>query len=266
MRLDEAMVAHRLAATRSAARGLIMAGLVMVDGAVVDKAGSAVHAEAQITLKERPRFVSRAGEKLAHALATFDVDVSGASALDVGSSTGGFVDCLLQQGARRVIALDVGRGQLDLRIRADPRVHVLERVNARYLTRVQLPYEPDLLTMDVSFISITKVLPAVAACMSEQHDGLVLIKPQFEAGRALVGKGGIVRDPHVHRQLLADLGRFVVENAGLDLRGVCESGLRGADGNREFFLRIGRGRENVLGLDRLESVIDEVVGDNDQAV
>jgi len=152
VRLDEILVARGLADSRSAARGLIMAGSVSVSGKVIDKAGTPVAVDAEVTLKERPRFVSRAGEKLAHALAVLQVDVGGVSALDVGASTGGFVDCLLQGGAARVIALDVGRGQLDSGLRPDPRVVVLDRVNARYLTPDRLPYQPDFLTMDVSFI------------------------------------------------------------------------------------------------------------------
>ena len=147
-----------------------------------------------IVVKERPRFVSRAGDKLDAALDTFAVDVTGASVLDVGASTGGFVDCVLQRGATRVIALDVGRGQLDSKLRGDPRVHVIEGVNARYLEPGSLPWQPDLLTMDVSFISVTKVLPAVVGCMAPEFTGVILIKPQFEAGPRDVGKGGIVRD------------------------------------------------------------------------
>ena len=157
IRLDELLPARGLAPSRAAARGLIMAGLVLVSGEVSDKAGTSVSVDADIVLKERPRFVSRAGDK--------------------------------------VIALDVGRGQLDNRLRGHPRVHVLEKVNARYLTRAELPYEPDLLTMDVSFISVGKVLPAVVVCMAPRFEALVLIKPQFEAGPSQVGKGGIVRDP-----------------------------------------------------------------------
>jgi 23S rRNA (cytidine1920-2'-O)/16S rRNA (cytidine1409-2'-O)-methyltransferase len=258
-RLDELLVARGLAPNRSVARGLILAGLVTVDERVVDKAGTAVAEESAVAVKQTPRFVSRAGEKLAHALDLLDVAAQGAAALDVGASTGGFVDCLLQRGAMRVIALDVGRGQLDPHLRNDPHVTVLERVNARYLTPDLLPYVPDLLTMDVSFISVAKVLPAVVACMAERFQGLVLVKPQFEAGRALVGKGGIVRDPSVHRAVLLERGRFVVEQLKVDLYGICGSGLRGTDGNLEFFMHIGRCRENRIELDRLEATVDTVV-------
>jgi len=253
------MVARGLADTRSLARSLIMAGLVSVSGRVVDKAGTPVATDAQITLKERPRFVSRAGEKLAHALSFLDLDVNGVSALDVGASTGGFVDCLLQNGAWRVIALDVGRGQLDLRLVSDPRVVVLDGVNARYLAPGKLPYEPDFLTMDVSFISVDKVVPAATAVLAPRSSGLILIKPQFEAGPANVGKGGIVRDPVIHRKVLVERARFMIEVAGLSVLGICRSGLRGTDGNQEFFLHVGRGGERGLEIDRLEEVVQGVL-------
>jgi 23S rRNA (cytidine1920-2'-O)/16S rRNA (cytidine1409-2'-O)-methyltransferase len=258
-RLDELLVARGLAESRSAARGLILAGLVSVAGKMSDKAGTPVAVDAEITLKERPRFVSRAGEKLEHALTVFGVEVCGVSALDVGASTGGFVDCLLQHGATRVIALDVGRGQLDQRLRTDPRVSVLDKLNARYLTPAQLPYESGFLTMDVSFISVTKIMPAVAACLSPRFEGLILIKPQFEAGPRLVGKGGIVRDPAVHRKVLVECARFMIEEVELNVLGISRSGLRGTDGNQEFFLHVARGGDNGLGLDRLEAVVDGIL-------
>jgi len=257
------MVAKGLAETRSQARGLIMAGLVSISGKVIDKAGTAIALDADIALKERPRFVSRAGDKLAHALDTFGLSVRGASALDVGASTGGFVDCLLQRGAARVIALDVGRRQLDPRLATDPRVVVLDGVNARYLAPSELPYRPDLLTMDVSFISVGKIMPAVTAALAPRFSGLVLIKPQFEAGPGQVGKGGIVRDPAVHRKVLAQAARHMIEVTGLSVLGMCSSGVRGAGGNREFFIYVGRGGEEGIEIDRLETVIDEVVAAGD---
>jgi len=264
IRLDELVLLRGLAPSRSAARALIMAGLVLVGGEVSDKAGTPVPADAEIALKQRPRFVSRAGEKLAHALEVFGVGVAGLSALDVGTSTGGFVDCLLQAGASRVIALDVGRWQLAPRLRADDRVHVMDKVNARFLTREALPYEPDMLTMDVSFISVAKVLPAVVACMACHFEGMILIKPQFEAGPARVGKGGVVREPSVHRDVLLSLGRFVIGDLDADLSGVCRSGLRGTDGNVEFFFHIGRGGAKRLGLDTLEQAVDEVLHEDSE--
>lgn len=265
VRLDELIVSRGLAPSRSAARGLIMAGLVLAAGEISDKAGTQVSADVEIALKERPRFVSRAGEKLAHALDILGLDVSGALALDVGASTGGFVDCLLQSGAQKVVALDVGRGQLDHRLRLDPRVYPLDRVNARYLARDQLPYLPDLLTMDVSFISVSKVLPAVVPCMAPAFQGMILIKPQFEAGPDLVGKGGIVRDPEVHHQVLVERGRFVIEELDAQLIGICRSGLPGADGNEEFFFRIARGGEKGVGLDTLEPVVRDVLARAERA-
>lgn len=236
-----------------------MAGLVLVGGVVSDKAGTPVPLDAEVALKQRPRYVSRAGEKLAHALLCFAIEVAGVSALDVGASTGGFVDCLLQGGAKRVIALDVGRGQLDARVASDPRVTVIDRLNARYLTQAQLPYRPDFLTMDVSFISVTKVLPSVVACMAEKFEAVILVKPQFEAGPALVGKGGIVRDSRVHREVILERARFMANDLGLEVAGACASGLRGTDGNQEFFLYVGRCGVIGLGLDRLEAMVDEIL-------
>jgi 23S rRNA (cytidine1920-2'-O)/16S rRNA (cytidine1409-2'-O)-methyltransferase len=264
VRLDELLVARGLAPSRSAARGLIMARLVRVDDQVSDKAGTLTRPEARVEVKQRPRFVSRGGEKLVHALEVFALDVTGASALDVGASTGGFVDCLLQAGAARVIALDVGRGQLEGGLRNDPRVFPLDRVNARYLTPEQLPFIPDLFTMDVSFISVTKVLPAVVGAMAPAYRGIVLMKPQFEAGPERVGKGGVVRDAAVHRDILLELGRFVIDHLEAELHGVTDSGLLGADGNREFFFYLSRGGEKGWGLDTLGRAVDMVVGVGDK--
>jgi len=240
-----------------------MAGLVLVEGQVSDKAGTRLAVDADVSLKQRPRYVSRAGEKLAHALEVFGVDVRGVSALDVGASTGGFVDCLLQEGAERVIALDVGRGQLADRLGRDPRVFPLDKTNARHVVAGMLPFVPDLLTMDVSFISVAKVLPAVVGCMAEQWQGIVLIKPQFEAGPRQVGKGGIVRDPTVHREVLLGLGRFVIESLDAELTALCASGLPGADGNREFFFHLVRSGEKGLRLDTLESAVEAIIGPSD---
>lgn len=241
-----------------------MAGLVEVSGAMVDKAGAPVSGDADIHVKSRPRFVSRAGDKLAHALEVFGLDAAGVRALDVGASTGGFVDCLLQSGAERVIALDVGYGQLDQRLRGDPRVHVMERVNARFLEAGSLPYTPDFLTVDVSFISLKKVLPAVLAAMSPSFDALLLVKPQFEAGPQRVGKGGIVRSAAVRVEVLEDIAHALTGQLGLEVWGVTDSGLPGAGGNREFFFRAGRGRGEGLALDTLERCIERVSGSEDR--
>jgi 23S rRNA (cytidine1920-2'-O)/16S rRNA (cytidine1409-2'-O)-methyltransferase len=255
-RLDELLVNRGLAGTRNVARGLIMAGRVAVDGARIDKAGAAVPVDAQVTVSRGPRFVSRGGEKLEGALAAFGVAVQGRWALDVGASTGGFVDCLLQAGAAGVIAMDVGHGQLDMRLRTDPRVAVLERLNARYVQQEDLPYVPDLVTMDVSFISVRKVLGPVVACMAYDFEGVVLVKPQFEAGRAQVGKRGIVRDVDVHRAVVIETGRFLMREARVDVLNVCRSSVPGVGGNQEFFYHIGRGREKGVGLDRLAEVVE----------
>jgi 23S rRNA (cytidine1920-2'-O)/16S rRNA (cytidine1409-2'-O)-methyltransferase len=262
IRLDELVLSRGFASSRTAARSMIMAGLVLVHGEVSDKAGTLVDLAAPITVKERPRFVSRGGDKLDAALETFEVDVAGASALDVGASTGGFVDCLLQRGAARVVALDVGRGQLDARLRTDPRVEVVEGINARYLVPDQLPWRPDLLTMDVSFISVAKVLPAVVACLAPVYTGVILIKPQFEAGPKDVGKGGIIRDLEVHRRVLRDAAQFVAEQLDGELLSLCRSVLPGSGGNVEYFFHIGRGGENRPALDTLDSAIDHVVQGN----
>lgn len=259
IRLDQLLVERGLAPSRNVARGLVLAGLVQVEGRMVDKAGQSVPVDATLSLKERPRFVSRAGEKLAHALEVFGVDVGGARALDVGSSTGGFVDCLLQGGAAQVIAVDVGYGQLDPRLRNDARVTVLERTNARYLTADLLPYGPDLLTMDVSFISVTKVLAAVVPLLAPAFQALVLVKPQFEAGPRRVGKGGIVRDPQVHRDVLRAVIAFVSDQMQLNVWGVTDSGLPGAGGNREFVLWFGQGGAEASSPDTLDREVKRLV-------
>jgi 23S rRNA (cytidine1920-2'-O)/16S rRNA (cytidine1409-2'-O)-methyltransferase len=230
-RLDVLLVERGLAESRSQAQALVLAGLVPG----YDKPGTQVDPEAPVTVERPPPYVSRGGEKLAHALDELGLDVTGRSALDVGASTGGFTDVLLQRDADRVIALDVGYGQLHPRLRADPRVTVLERTNAREVE--QLPYAPDLIVCDVSFISVRKVLPPLLALAAPQWDALVLVKPQFEAGRADVGKGGVVRDPEIHRSVL----RTVAEAApawGAVAAGVVDSGLPGPKGNREFFLHL----------------------------
>ena len=232
-RLDQVLTERGLAESRAKAQGLIMAGQVRVDGEVVDKAGAATLAEAVITLDQGLPFVGRGGVKLAHALDHFALDVSGEAALDVGASTGGFTDCLLQRGAARVYALDVGRGQLHHRLRRDARVKVMERINAHFPFSVPEPV--GLATVDVSFISLVQVIPNVAAHVAPGGRLLCLVKPQFEAGRDRVPRGGVVRDPNVHGEALAALVVWAVEE-GLRVRGVTASPIRGDKGNREFFL------------------------------
>jgi 23S rRNA (cytidine1920-2'-O)/16S rRNA (cytidine1409-2'-O)-methyltransferase len=234
-RLDERLVREGLARTRSQAQGLILAGRVLVDGAPASKSGQAVAAEAQVRLRggER-RYVSRGGEKLAGALADLGLDPAGKVCLDLGASTGGFTDCLLQHGARQVIAVDVGYGQFDLRLREDPRVRLLERTNARFLTRADVPETVDLVTVDVSFISATLLLPSVRE-IAPQADLLVMVKPQFEVGRARVGKGGVVRDDADRAAAVAQV-RAAAEALGWAAHGEAESRLPGPKGNREVFL------------------------------
>jgi 23S rRNA (cytidine1920-2'-O)/16S rRNA (cytidine1409-2'-O)-methyltransferase len=250
-RLDVVLVERGLAESREQAKALVMAGLVPG----YDKPGQQVGDDATLTVERPPRFVSRGGEKLAHALDKLGVDPAGKDCLDLGASTGGFTDCLLQRGAARVIALDVGYGQLHPRLRHDDRVTVLERVNARHLGA--LPFPPDLITCDVSFISATRVLPSAIALAAPGWAALVLVKPQFEAGRADVSKG-VVRDPAVHRRVLRD---FCAAAASWDTRvaGVVDSAHPGPKGNREFVVHL-IASEKPSDPDELERRIDSAVG------
>jgi 23S rRNA (cytidine1920-2'-O)/16S rRNA (cytidine1409-2'-O)-methyltransferase len=250
-RLDVALVERGLAESRAQAQALVMAGLV----AGYEKPGQQVADDVELTVERPPRFVSRGGEKLAHALDELDVDPAGKDCLDLGASTGGFTDCLLQGGASRVIALDVGYGQLHPRLRDDPRVIVLERVNARHLDA--LPFAPELVTCDVSFISATQVLPPALALAALGWEALVLVKPQFEAGRADAPKG-VVRDPDVHRRVLRE---FCAAAAGWGARiaGVVDSGHPGPKGNREFVVHL-IASEEPSDPDELERRIDAAVG------
>jgi 23S rRNA (cytidine1920-2'-O)/16S rRNA (cytidine1409-2'-O)-methyltransferase len=241
LRLDALLVERGLAASRERARALILAGRVRIDGQVVAKAGTAVRQDAVIDLLEPDHpYVGRGGLKLEHALATFAIDVTGRFALDIGASTGGFTDVLLRRGAARVVALDVGHGQLDWRLRNDPRVIVLERVNARTLTPDQLPADTrrfGVVTIDVSFISLRQVLPVVPPLLSSGADIIVLVKPQFEAGRQEVGKGGIVRDEDVQARVVDEVVHAAVA-LGLTRVGLSESPITGMEGNREFLLHL----------------------------
>jgi len=230
-RLDNLMVERGLAQTRTQAQALIMAGRVRG----YSKAGQQVPDDAEIELTAKAPFVSRGGEKLANALDGLGVDPAGRDCLDVGASTGGFTDCLLQRGARRVIALDVGYGQLAQKLRDDSRVTVLERVNARELK--ELPFAPELVVCDVSFISLKLVLPPALALAAPGWQALVLVKPQFEAGKEEVGKGGVIRDPEIRRRVVREIAE-----ASLDwharVAGVVDSGLPGPKGNREIFIQL----------------------------
>jgi 23S rRNA (cytidine1920-2'-O)/16S rRNA (cytidine1409-2'-O)-methyltransferase len=247
-RLDVLLVERGLAESRAQAQALVLAGLVPG----YEKAGQQVDERAELSVTSPPPYVSRGGEKLAHALDTLGVDPAGRSCLDIGASTGGFTDVLLQRGAARVIALDVGHGQLHPRLRADPRVTVLERVNVRSLR--ELPFTPELLTCDVSFIGLRKALPPALALAAPCWEAVVLVKPQFEAGRA-EARRGVVRDPDVWRRVLRETAAAALE-WGAKVAGVVDSGLPGPKGNREFFLHLVH-RERPELPDELESWIED---------
>ncbi len=246
-RLDVLLVERGLLDTRARARAAIMAGEVSVNGQRVDKAGTAVPLDATIELATPMPYVSRGGFKLAGALDAFGVAVAGRVCADVGACTGGFTDVLLQRGAARVFAIDVGQGQLDWKLRQDERVVVLEKTNARYLE--SLPQPIDLATIDVSFISLRLILPAVAAWLAPAADVVALVKPQFEAGPESVGKGGIVRDPAVRRRVLEDVLGWAAAN-GWAVAGLVRSSLVGTDGNVEYLahLRPGGAGSDWAGL------------------
>jgi 23S rRNA (cytidine1920-2'-O)/16S rRNA (cytidine1409-2'-O)-methyltransferase len=235
-RLDLVLCARGLAPTREKAQALILSGAVSVDGRRVDKAGTPVDESAEITVAGPPHpYVSRGGLKLAAALDAFGLDPTGAVCLDVGASTGGFTDCFLQRGAAKVYAVDVGHGQLDSKLRADPRVVVRERVNARALSAEEVPERVRLAAIDVSFISTRLILPAVVPLVEKAGAVVVLVKPQFEAGRAEVGKGGIVRSEAVRQRVLQSVEGYG-RDAGLEPIGSIPSPIRGAHGNEEFLL------------------------------
>lgn len=235
-RLDKILLDRGLTQSRERARALIMAGQVVVGDHVADKAGQMVPFEAEIRLKgEDMPFVSRGGLKLEKALEEFGIDVNGLVVMDVGASTGGFTDCLLQRGARYVIAVDVGYGQLAWKLRSDDRVLNLEKTNIRYLEPEKLPEVPDMAVIDASFISLEKVLPNTLRLLKEEGGVVALIKPQFEVGRGEVGKGGVVRDPDKHKAVIAAVRAFA-EGLRLEVLGVTESPVLGPKGNREFLI------------------------------
>ena len=258
LRLDEA-VSERERMTRSQARSLIMEGRVVVNGVVAAKAGQSIAPDAQIEI-ERPRpFVSRGGEKLERALEEFEIDVGGLEVLDVGASTGGFTDCLLQRGAAHATAVDVGYGQLDWKLRNDPRVRVLDRANFRKLSDDAFPGGFDLIVIDASFISLRTILARAITYVRAGGAIVALVKPQFEAGRARVGKGGVVRERATHREVLENLRNAAI-GLGLVPVALIESPLRGPAGNREFFMELKREGE-PFGHAR----IDEVLGEEQSA-
>jgi len=239
VRLDRLLVDRNLVSSRERAHAMILAGKILVNDQKIEKAGTPVDSAAAIRfLGEDLKYVSRGGLKLEKALDHWSIDVAGKACLDVGTSTGGFTDCLLQRGAARVIAVDTGRGQIDFRLRQDPRIFLLENTNARYLRREQLGTEANFIAMDVSFISATLVLPAVInAAISKEAGGeiIVLVKPQFEVGRSRVGKGGVVKDPDAQHSAV-DKVRAVLEELGARKIESIDSPILGAEGNREFLL------------------------------
>jgi 23S rRNA (cytidine1920-2'-O)/16S rRNA (cytidine1409-2'-O)-methyltransferase len=255
VRIDRLLVDRGLIESREQAARRIMAGEVFVDAKRVDKAGALVPADAEIEIQGRSPYVSRGGEKLAHALDAFGVKVAGRVCMDVGASTGGFTDCLLQRGAARVFAVDVGTAQLDAKLRTDPRVVVMEQTNARTLDPRIFGDQPTLATIDVAFISLEKILPSVFGVLAPRGEVVALVKPQFEVGREHVGKGGVVRDPALHRSAVQRLARYTVLR-GWHVLGVTASPLRGPKGNREFFLHCSSHGRTASDL---ESMIDKSV-------
>jgi 23S rRNA (cytidine1920-2'-O)/16S rRNA (cytidine1409-2'-O)-methyltransferase len=259
-RLDVLLVERRLVASRELARRMIMAGEVTADGQIVDKPGTRVAADAALSVRAMPRFVSRGGEKLEAALVAFAVPVEGLVCADVGASTGGFTDCLIQHGAAKVYAIDVGYGQIDYRLRQDARVVVMDRTNARYVET--LPEPVNLVTIDASFIPLRLLLPVVKGWLTDPGAVIVLIKPQFEAGKGSVGKGGIVKSPDIHRRVLHEVLTTALAQ-GFHVGGLIRSPLKGRAGNVEFLAWLPYGNYNrqqpatvdAPGLDALEPLI-----------
>ena len=234
LRVDQLLVGRGLFPSREQARRAILAGEVSVATRVVDKASELLDEQTAIALKPTRKYVGRGALKLEAALDYFYIDLRGKTALDIGASTGGFTDCMLQRGAEKVYAVDVGYGQLDWKLRNDPRVVVLEKINARFLTRDQVQEFVDICVIDVSFISLTLVLPNAIALLKPHGSILALIKPQFELQRSDVGKGGIVRDPHLHQKAQDKIVAFV-SDLGQVVAGIAPAAIKGADGNQEFF-------------------------------
>jgi 23S rRNA (cytidine1920-2'-O)/16S rRNA (cytidine1409-2'-O)-methyltransferase len=253
-RLD-AVVAEQCGITRSQARSLIMEGRVKVNGAPATKPGTGVRSDAMVEIERPRRFVSRGGEKLEHALNAFAIDVTGKHALDVGASTGGFTDCLLQRGATHVTSVDVGYGQLDWRLRNDPRVMVMERTNFRHLPEDAFGRRFDIIVIDTSFISLRTIVARAVEFLATAGDIVALVKPQFEAGRERLGSGGVVRDPRVHRAVLREV-RDAMATLGLTAVDVAASPLLGPAGNREFLMHLRWDGEAVD-----DAKIDEAVGE-----
>jgi 23S rRNA (cytidine1920-2'-O)/16S rRNA (cytidine1409-2'-O)-methyltransferase len=260
VRVDRLLVERDLVESREQAQRLVLAGHVEVEGKRIDKPGARILPTAQVKVSvQDQKYVSRGGQKLEAALEQFGLQVAGNVAADIGASTGGFTDCLLQRGAARVYAIDVGYGQLHWRLRRNPRVVCMERCNARYLTRDSLPEQVDVVTIDVSFISVGKIFPAVWQLCREGAMVLCLVKPQFEAGRREVPKGGVVKDPSVHRTVLKRVVAAARES-GFQVKGAMASPILGVEGNREYFLVLRRGareREQEMANINLDEIVDD---------
>jgi len=253
-RLDVWLVEHGLAPTREKAQALVMAGRVRIDGAPARKSGTSVGADAAVEVLPGPAHVGRGALKLEGALDAFGIDPKGRIAVDVGASTGGFTETLLARGAQRVYAVDVGRGQLHESLAKDPRVVVVDRVNARSLSALHVPEPCGIATADVSFISVRKVLPPLRAVLAPGADVVVLVKPQFEVGRGQVGRGGIVKDPGLHALALRTVADAAVADSGYAVRGACASPIAGTEGNREFFLHLCPEGNSMSGADLAAAV------------
>ncbi len=259
VRLDTLLVDRGLFSTRSRAAAAVLAGDVSVNGSCCTKAGTAVDTEARIDVKTRPAWVSRSAEKLDAGFKTFDMSCSGSVALDVGAGSGGFTQVLLDRGASKVYAVDVGYGQFDARLRGDPRLNLMERKNARELTRADIPEPVAFLTMDVSFISIFLILPVVRGFLTETADGIILFKPNFEAEKGEVQKGGLLLDPVIHRRLLtAAVDKFSA--ARLRLVDIIPSPIRGRDGNVEYLMRVSASAGPTVEPQSLQSAVDRAFG------
>lgn len=255
-RLDVAVTEQGLAESRQKAQAIIMAGQVYVNGQKVDKAGAPVREDDKIEVRGKQlRYVSRGGLKLEKAMACWPITLDGAVCADIGASTGGFTDCMLQNGAAKVYAVDVGYNQLDWRLRTHPQVVCMERTNARYLTKEQIPEELDFFSVDVSFISLKLILPALRPLMKEGREGVCLVKPQFEAGREKVGKNGVVRDPAVHLEVLEHFLSHAVE-AGFSVKDITFSPIKGPEGNIEYLGYLYAGEGPAYGGD-LKALVEE---------
>lgn len=257
-RLDVLLVERGIASSREKAKAMIMEGDVYVDGMREDKAGSSFKDEAQIEYRGgRLKYVSRGGLKLEKAVECFALDLNGLVCMDIGASTGGFTDCMLQNGASKVYAIDVGYGQLDWRLRNDERVVSMEKTNFRYMTRADIPETPDFASVDVSFISLSKILPAASEILSDSGSMVCLIKPQFEAGRGLVGKKGVVRDPSVHEDVIMTCIGYALDN-GFIVSGLDHSPVRGPEGNIEYLMYLTRDSE-AGGLGDADALVKDIV-------